>query len=70
MVADTHYFQVLVYSPDGKLLRKLGGVKGEKPGEFGFVTGTAQDSQGNVYISEYGEFDRIQKFAPDARFLL
>ena len=70
MVADTHYFQVLVYSPYGKLLRTLGGKKGEKPGEFGFVTGTAQDSQGNLYVSEYGEYDRIQKFAPDGRFLL
>jgi len=77
MVADTHYFQVLVYSPDGDLLRTLGGgaprvpacgwrVGGEKPGEFGFVTGTAQDAQGNLYVSEYGEYDRIQKFSPTA----
>ena len=70
MVADTHYFQVLVYSPQGDLLRKLGGKNGEKPGEFGFVTGAAQDSHGNLYVSEYGEYDRIQKFAPDGRFLL
>ena len=67
MVADTHYFQVLIYSPQGKLLRTLGGKKGEKPGEFGFVTGAAQDSQGNLYVSEYGEYDRIQKFMPDGR---
>ena len=70
MVADTHYFQVLVYAPDGKLLRTLGGTNGEKPGEFGFVTGAAQDSQGNLYVSEYGEYDRIQKFTPDGKFLL
>ena len=70
LVADTHYYQVLVYSPDGKLLRTIGGTKGEKPGEFGLVTGTAQDSQGNLYIAEYGEYDRIQKFAPDGHFLL
>jgi len=70
MVADTHYFQVLVYSPEGKLLRTLGGKNGEKPGEFGFVTGMAQDSRGNLYVSEYGEYDRIQKFAPDGRYLL
>jgi sugar lactone lactonase YvrE len=70
LVADTHYFQILVYSPEGNLLRKLGGVKGEKLGQFGLVTGTAQDSQGNLYVSEYGECDRIQKFAPDGRPLL
>ena len=34
------------------------------------MTGAAQDSQGNFYVSEYGEYDRIQKFAPDGRFLL
>ena len=48
MVADTHYFHVLVYSPEGKLLETLGGKKGEKPGEFGFVTGTAQDRAGQL----------------------
>ncbi len=30
----------------------------------------AQDSQGNLYVSEYGEYDRIQKFTPDGKFLL
>jgi len=72
MVADTHYFQVLVYSLQGEMFPKLGGVKGEKPGEFGLVTGIAEDSQGNLYVSEYGEYDRIQKFspAPERRFLL
>jgi DNA-binding beta-propeller fold protein YncE len=69
LVADTHYFRVLVYSPEGKLLRTVGGTHGEKPGEFGFVTDIAQDSQNNYYISEYGEFDRIQKFSPDWKFL-
>ena len=29
----------------------------------------AQDKQGNYYVSEYGEFDRIQKFSPDGRFI-
>jgi sugar lactone lactonase YvrE len=70
LVADTHYFQLLTYSPEGKLLRKLGGVQGQKPGQFGFVTGVIQDSKDNLYISEYGEFDRVQKFAPDGKFLL
>jgi DNA-binding beta-propeller fold protein YncE len=70
LVADTHYYRVLIYSPDGKLLRELGGTKGERPGEFGFVTGIAQDSQGNYYVSEYGDFDRIQKFTREGKFLL
>ena len=30
-VADTHYYQVLFYSPEGELLRKIGGTR-QEPG--------------------------------------
>lgn len=71
MVADTHYFRVLHFTPHGELLdeRTLGGTPGTNPGEFGFVTDAVQDSQGNYYVAEYGEFDRIQKFSPQGEFL-
>jgi sugar lactone lactonase YvrE len=71
MVADTHYYRVLFYSQDGQLNEDLtiGGVCGQGPGEFHFVTDSVQDSQGNYYVSEYGEYDRIQKFSPDREFL-
>jgi DNA-binding beta-propeller fold protein YncE len=69
LVADTHYYRMLVYSPEGALLWKLGGKLGQKPGEFGFVTGVAQDSQGNYYVSEYGDFDRVQKFTAKGKFI-
>jgi sugar lactone lactonase YvrE len=70
LVADTHYYRVLVYSQTGELLKVIGGQQGNKPGEFGLVTDAIEDSQGNLYIAEYGDFDRIQKFAPDGAFLL
>jgi hypothetical protein len=72
LVADTHYFRVLVYTRDGRLLedQTIGGTSGDGPGEFQFVTDAAQDSQGNYYVTQYGEYDRIQKFSPDRRFLL
>jgi DNA-binding beta-propeller fold protein YncE len=70
LVADTHYFQLLIYSPEGKLLRKIGGTSGHEPGQFGFVTNAVQDKQGCYYIGEYGEYDRIQKFTRDGKFLL
>lgn len=70
MVADTHYFRVLVYSPEGELKRTIGGTLGHAPGEFGLVTDATEDSAGNLYVSEYGEYDRIQKFAPDGTYLL
>jgi len=71
LVADTHYARILTYSPAGKLLEEktIGGVLGYEPGQFGLVTDAVQDSQGNYYVSEYGEFDRIQKFSPEGQFL-
>ncbi|HVW36184.1 MAG TPA: NHL repeat-containing protein [Pirellulales bacterium] len=70
LVADTHYFRVLVYSTEGELLSTLGGVQGHGPGEFGFVTDAVEDSHGFLYVSEYGEYDRIQKFTSDGQFVL
>lgn len=70
LVADTHYYRLLIYSAQGRLLRTIGGVKGNRPGEFGLVTDAVRDREGNYYISEYGEYDRIQKFTSDGRFVL
>ena len=70
LVADTHYYRLLIYSPEGKLVQTIGGTGGQKPGEFGLVTDAVQDSRGNYYIGEYGDLDRIQKFTRDGEFLL
>ena len=72
LVADTHYYRVLIYNPDGELLEDetVGGNLGHGPGEFGLVTDAAKDSLGNLYVAEYGEHDRIQKFSPEGEFLL
>jgi DNA-binding beta-propeller fold protein YncE len=72
LVADTHYYRVLTYTPEGEMLTSatLGGTMGDGPGEFGFVTDAVRDAAGNYYVAEYGEFDRIQKFSPDGKFLL
>lgn len=72
VVADTHYFRVLFYTPEGKLLeeRTIGGESGQGPGQFGFLTDVVQDSKGNYYVGEYGEYDRIQKFSPTGEYLL
>ena len=71
LVADTHYYRILVYTPLGELLesRTLGGEQGSEPGKFGFVTDAVQDSTGAIYVSEYGSFDRIQKFTSEGEFL-
>ena len=71
-VADTHYHRILTYTPEGELLgdQTLGGTWGPGAGEFGFVTDVVDDSQGNLYVAEYGEWDRVQKFDADGNFLL
>jgi NHL repeat len=72
LVCDTHYFRVLVYTPQGELLEKqtIGGTCGDGNGEFQFVTDAAQDADGNFYVAQYGEYDRIQKFTAERKFLL
>jgi hypothetical protein len=71
VVVDTHYFQFLFYTPDGQLLesRKIGGVNGTEPGQFGWVTDFARAPQGTIYLSEYGEYDRIYKYSADGEFI-
>ncbi len=66
--ADTHYSRIVVFSPDGRLLRTIG-RKGDGPGQFRLPTDVAFDADGFIYVSEYGGHDRISKFAPDWRFL-
>lgn len=70
-VPDTHYFRVLFYTSEGELLEQqtIGGKNGRGPGEFGFLTDVVEDSQGNLYVSEYGDFDRIQKFTPEGDYI-
>jgi sugar lactone lactonase YvrE len=72
MVADTHYHRLLFYQPDGILLQEktIGGTYGREPGQFAFVTDAVQDSQGNYFISEYGDNDRIQKYSPAGKQVL
>lgn len=67
-VPDTHYHRVLVYTPDGTELRRFGSY-GTDPGQFIFPTDVAFHD-GLIYVSEYGDNDRIQAFAPDGTWRL
>jgi DNA-binding beta-propeller fold protein YncE len=68
-VPDTHYYQILKYSPTGELLQTIGGKRGPKPGEFHFVTDVAELSTGELVISEYGEWDRIHLYSRQGEFI-
>ena len=70
LVADTHFYRILIYDLEGKLLFQIGdGVQGTTPGRFGYPTDVVIDSEGNFYVSEYGENDRIQVFSPEGKWL-
>lgn len=70
MVADTHNFRVMIYTPQGEFIKQIGGEEGTEFGKFGLVTDCVQDSHGNYFISEYGTHDRIHKVSPDGKTVL
>lgn len=70
LVADTHFYRLLVYSSKGELLFQIGdGVQGTTPGRFGYPTDAVIDRAGNFYVGDYGDNDRIQAFSPEGKWL-
>ncbi len=66
-VADSAKHQVLVFGPDGALLREIGGL-GSGPGQFNEPHGLAIDKDDNLYIADTWNA-RIDKFDPNGVFL-
>jgi DNA-binding beta-propeller fold protein YncE len=67
-IADTHYHRVMVYTPQGELVRQWGQY-GKGPGEFIFTTDIAFDEHGRMFVAEYGDHDRIQVFDIEGNYL-
>jgi len=68
LVADSHYQQLLVYSPSGELLKKILGTLGEgNLGPFQYVADVAEDTDGNLYVTEFGneEQARVRKLTAE-----
>lgn len=80
-VTDTGNKRVLIFSPDGKFVRKIDsgmsttkkgpsegdpGYPFDKPGEFNEPIGIAVDGEGNVYVADTTNH-RIQKFDKDGK---
>ena len=66
-VADTHYHRIVVFSPDGEMIKEFGRF-GENEGEFIYPTDVAFAKDGRLFVSEYGGNDRINVFDKDGRF--
>ena len=67
-VADTHYHRVVLFNDDGSVSHKFG-TQGIGPGQFVFPVTIAQDPKGFIYVGEYGDCQRIQKFTVDGVYV-
>ena len=61
IVVEPHYQRVNHFSPDGKLLAQWG-QKGTNTGQFMLPRAVAEDSRRQIYVSEYGAMERVQRF--------
>ena len=69
IVSDSHYHTVRIYDHAGVELKTLGGVAGNEPGQFGYISDCVQDAAGNYYVGEFGQNQRITKLDADGKFL-
>jgi DNA-binding beta-propeller fold protein YncE len=69
LVLEPHYQRVNVFAPSGKLAAQWG-KRGTNDGEFMLPRAVAVDSRGEVFVSEYGLVERVQRFAPRSAAVL
>lgn len=69
LVSDSHYHCLRIYSLDGELLRTIGGEAGTGPGQLAYVSDAVQDADGNYYVAEFCENQRISKLDQDGKFI-
>ena len=68
-VADTHYHRVVIFGPDG-MVDNIFGDYGFGKGQFVYPVAVAEDEHGFLYVGEYGDQQRIQKFTSDGTWVL
>jgi hypothetical protein len=66
-VTDGGAHQLRIYSPDGSLLRTVGG-RGTAPGQFDFPAGVWVSAAGEVFVADQNN-DRVQVFSRDGTFM-
>ena len=66
-VTDRDHPSVQVFSTNGEFLNRWGS-EGEGDGQLSNPESSIVDSNGNVYIADYGN-NRIQKFSNDGTYL-
>lgn len=67
-ISDYKAHRILLLDTQGTLLRSMGSEATDTPGQFDQPHMVAIDEDGNIYVADVNNH-RIQKFAPDGRFL-
>ena len=62
VVVEPHYSRVNHFSSNGKLLSQWG-IHGTNEGQLAFPRGIAVNSHGEMFVSEYGLTERVQRFS-------
>ncbi len=61
VVVEPHYSRVNVFSPEGKRVAQFG-VHGTNAGQLGMPRAAAVNSRGDLYVCEYTDSERVQRF--------
>ena len=64
VVLEPHYSRVNCFSSEGKLQAQWG-THGTNTGQLAFPRAIAFNSKAEVFVSEYGVTERVQRFSPD-----
>jgi ABC-type Fe3+ transport system permease subunit/DNA-binding beta-propeller fold protein YncE len=62
IVVEPHYSRVNHFTPEATLVAQWGS-NGTNAGQFGMPRAVAVNSRGELYVCEYGDSERVQKFA-------
>ena len=69
VVVEPHYSRLNHFTPDGRLVLRWG-EQGTNSGNLAFPRAVAVNSRGEIYLSEYGLVERVQRFAGPGGMLL
>jgi sugar lactone lactonase YvrE len=66
VVIEPHYSRVNHFTPEGKLLLQWG-QRGTNSGQLSFPRAVAMNSRGEMFVSEYGRVERVQRFSAEGK---
>lgn len=70
IVPDSHYQRILIYSPQGRLLREIVGTTEHGGlGPFAYLSDVVQSPDGCFFVAEFGDDARIRKLDSQGRHL-